>query len=118
MDCSKLSTASNSCCYYKTANGAKHCTWWGSKIKGTKTKDDGLTYHYDNPRGSTCGDTLPTLPNLASDCSGFGAPINSCCLGVLAGAKGCYWWAEHYEGTTTYNGMTITCASGVIMSQS
>jgi hypothetical protein len=109
MDCSKLSTATNSCCFYKTSDKVAHCGWYGSKISDTKTKD-GNTWHCDNPRGATCGaGSTATSP---AGCGISGAPTNSCCMAMLNNVKSCIWWAEKFDGTTTFNGMTVTCDAG------
>jgi hypothetical protein len=109
LDCSKQSTSTNSCCFYKL-NGNPMCKWLGSKSNKTVVVD-GTTMQCDNPRGTTCGNIIP---KIASDCSQFGFSTNSCCLGELNGVKGCYWWAQYYSGTTTYDGMNITCQAGYL----
>jgi hypothetical protein len=106
LDCSKLSTNTNSCCFYKN-NGISYCSWWGSKYVGTSTKSDGLTYHCDNPRGSSCGSGLISS---VKDCNRFSAPTNTCCYFNTNGLSGCKWWGEHYKGITTTNGLTLECS--------
>jgi hypothetical protein len=110
LDCSKLSTNSNSCCFYKN-NGKSYCTWWGSKYVGTTTKSDGLTYHCDNPRGSPCGSGLISS---AKDCDRFSAPTNTCCYFRDGGISGCKWWAENYKGTTSIDGQTFQCSQNFL----
>jgi hypothetical protein len=105
MNCSTLSTTTNSCCFYKTLSGEKKCGFIGSKTKGVKVIDD-ITYHCDNFKGATCSDNKPAD---AAECFNYGASTNSCCLGEAGNVKGCYWWGEYKRGTATYNGMSITC---------
>jgi hypothetical protein len=111
MDCSTASTIDNSCCFYKS-NNKSYCTWWGTKFRGTMTKPDGITYHCDNPKGSSCGKDNPLSVN---ECNSYSASTNTCCYyKSFSGEIGCQWWGSYLKGTVDYNGRSLECESSHI----
>lgn len=107
LDCAKLSTSVNSCCYIKNGTQAS-CGWWGTKYVGTTNKNN-ITYHCDNSKGTTCG---PANPISVNDCKIYGASTNSCCYYKDKNSiPACMWFAQYYAGSTSYNGYDVTCHS-------
>ena len=110
-DCSKKSTAENSCCFTNKA-GTRQCKWWDSKLTTTVVLNSGETvYQCDNYRGVPCGANISIDSKMCHKSSFI---TNTCCY--FFDEKGntgrCMWWGEGYRGQNKYrNNINVECSS-------